>query len=125
MQNMGMKENLFFLTTGSMLQHLTNGKREERSVCISQDFERLEMMNPTQQSNKRVEAFLLVKNMKSINIKKKGFDIYFKNSDSTTETFFVDQQDQLQQWTNALNAVIYHAKDQGGLARLRHKMKYV
>ena len=133
------ERKLNFLLIGTTMQRLTdttlndsNQQHQEtrRHVCLSKDFERIEVHRTTAFGSEAAavaavfkrETFFRTDRISSVqrNKKKCAFSLLFKNSN--TKIFYPENQNQLEMWTSSLQLLLYHAKDQGGLARLRHKM---
>jgi len=131
------ERKLHFLLKGTALQRLpttlndSNQRHQEtrRHVCLSKDFERIEVHRTTTRGSKATsssalkrETFFRTDRISSVhrNMKKCAFSLLLKNSN--TEIFYPENHHQLEMWTSSLQLLLYHAKDQGGLARLRHKI---
>ena len=126
-----MEQKLQFLTFGGILERrsASNGNKEQRNVSVSKDFERLEVMftkSTSGESALKRETFYKTISMSSVQKIKskseKAFSIYFKNNSSKSITFYCPNTLILQKWISSLNMLMYHAKDKGGIARMRHRV---
>ena len=126
-----LEQKLQFLTFGGILERrsASNGNKEQRNVSVSKDFERLEVMftkSTSGESALKRETFYKTISMSSVQKIKskseKAFSIYFKNNSSKSITFYCPNTLILQKWISSLNMLMYHAKDKGGIARMRHRV---
>ena len=121
-------QKLLFLTRGSSVTTTDGAKRILR---ISKDFERVEvlLMASAGRSNQtKRETFHLTTSISSIhqNRNKKLFALLFRNKSNVSRRvmFVCASLEELNQWVQSLQALLYHCKGgTGGLAKLRHQMK--